>query len=99
MFTNLILDTDRMFTMQFEKKELTGASHALKKKCEEAKKKLIEADNNLSYAKKNEFMSPAGWYECDLAKRALTKREHELQSLYNQLRNQLRKDKEKLNKK
>ena len=96
-FTNIVYETDRLFTRMFDEKRLSGISHALKKKCEEAKKKLIEANRDLDYTKKHEFAAPAGWYECHIAKKAVTKRECELQNLYNQLRRQLRKDNEKTN--
>lgn len=97
-YTNLIVDTDKLFTRYYNEKMLSGASHRLKKECDEAKRRLDRAKMDLDHAVKNRYAMPAGWYEVDIAKRRVTKCECELQSIYNRLRSQLYKDKGKRDK-
>lgn len=97
-FRNIVYETDRLFTRMFEENSISGAAHGLKRKCEEAKKRVIQANRDLNDSNRNKYASPAGWYECDVAKRTLSKREAELYSAYQQLKNELRRCKERKDK-
>lgn len=89
-FTNLIINTDNLFTVCFRKNALSKKAHSLKQQGERAKEDYRRAYNELTDASRMRYAQPAGWYECHLAKLKVNRCETIMNQIYRQLESELR---------